>query len=251
MINNLLVKKIIQQLSIYFLVLVPIISLAESANIIQFSDYEKMVGKVTITMTITKNYLRIDDNIAQLSGEASNAHNNFILFDRLKKEIYSVSEEEQQIVKIKPVAVTIPSPIELHVSLAELPMDKAPLIKGKQAKNFHLKVNNKLCYNLVTLPDLLPDAVQAMKDFNQVLAGQQAETLRYVPADLQEPCDLARHTFYPQKHLEKGFPMMIQAIGDSGKVTDIKRSRILMSFIQEDVSEQLFILPDYEIVGLN
>ncbi len=252
MINTIFLKKIRQALSTYLLLLYPIVSLAEPATIIQFLDYEQMTGKVLVTMTVTKRYLRIDDNINELSDDKHQKNNDFVLYDRLKKEIYSVSEEEQQIIKIKYAAVSIPSPIELHVTLDELPIaDNAPLIKGQKAKNFQLRVNDKLCYNLITIPKLMPDAVLAMKNFNQVLAGQQAETLRYIPADLNEACDLARHTFYPQSHLEKGFPMMIQAIGQSGKIADIKRSRTLMGFKQEDVSDKLFVLPEYSIVNIN
>ena len=241
--------------SVLFFLLVPIISYAEpatvsttiSATIVKFSEYEQGTGTNSVTMTVTDNYLRIDDSIAQTEND-----NGFVLYDRNENVIYSISSEEQQVVKIKQVPVTIASPIELKLHSVRLAEDKsAPLIKGKKTQHYQIFVNDKLCYNMISVPGLMPDVVMAMSNFNQLLAGQQAETLRYIPADLHEACDLARHTFYPQKHFEYGFPLLFQAIDETGQIENIKYSRALINFKKQKVSAELFVLPNYSIVPVN
>ncbi|WP_198264830.1 hypothetical protein [sulfur-oxidizing endosymbiont of Gigantopelta aegis] len=227
-----------------------------AATIIHFSDYEPLTGKNPVTMTITDKFLRIDDNLNQAS-EDEEADTGYILYDRQEKAIYSVSSDEKQIIKIKSVAVTMPSPIDLKLNLVQLPVDEqAPLVAGKKAQSYQLYVNEKLCYNLVSVPGLMPDVVTAMGDFYQVLAGQQAETLPYIPSDLHEACDLTIHTFNPKSHLKNGFPMIFQvheqAEEGSTKVKKgIKQARNLVNFSQEKVSTALFVLPDYAIVPIN
>ncbi|NOQ79123.1 MAG: hypothetical protein GQ546_06955 [Gammaproteobacteria bacterium] len=243
-------KIIISSLLLFFLM--PVVSYAAPATILYFSEHEQGSDEVLITMTITNQYLRIDDRLIKKSNQETEENKGFVLFDRKNKEIYSVSSEEQQIIKIKHVAVTIPSPIELKLNTLSLDRDKnAPLIEGKKIQHKQIYVNDKLCSNIITVPGLMPDAVTALKSFNQVLAGQQTETLRYIPGDLHEACDLARHSFYPQSHLENGFPMMMQTIGESGKIEDIKSTRVLIDFKEKDVSDDFFALPEYDIVKIN
>lgn len=104
---------------------------------------------------------------------------------------------------------------------------------------------------MISVPGLMPDVVTAIGEFNQVLAGQQADTLRFIPADLHEACDLVRHTFYPKKHLENGFPLVFQVMDETGQLENVKYSRILTDFKQQKVSSGLFVLPEYSIVPIN
>ena len=222
------------------------------ATIINFSEYQPGSGQYAVKMTITDDYLRIDDSM--------NAK-GFILFDRQKKIIYSVSDDNQQIVQINNQPVAIPSPIELKLSEKKLPVKKdAPLIEGKSSEHHQFFVNEKLCYEMISVPGLMPDAVTAMQNFKQVLAGQQAETLRVIPADLQEGCDLSQNTFYPKRYLQKGFPVMEKGLAQDQKLPEgdklsaadgISYSRLLINYTQEPVSESLFKLPDYETLPLN
>ncbi|MCU7801253.1 MAG: hypothetical protein KZQ70_14250 [gamma proteobacterium symbiont of Lucinoma myriamae] len=238
--------------SLLLLFFMPIVSYAAPATILYFSEHEQGSDEVLITMTITEQYLRIDDRLIKTSNQETEENKGFVLFDRKNKEIYSVSYEEQQIIKIKYAAVTIPSPIKLKLNILSLKSDKnAPLIKGKKTQQKQIYVNDKLCSNMITIPGLMPDAVTALKNFNQVLAGQQAETLRYIPGDPHEACDLARHSFYPQSHLENGFPMVMQTIGESGKIEDVKSTRVLLDFKQQVIADDFFSLPEYDIFKIN
>ncbi|MCU7967983.1 MAG: hypothetical protein KZQ74_12455, partial [gamma proteobacterium symbiont of Bathyaustriella thionipta] len=171
--------------SLLLLFLMPLVSYATPATILYFSEYEQGSGEISITMTITDTHLRIDDRLTKSNHQNKDDNTGFVLYDRKNKVIYSISSEEKQIIKINQVAVTIPSPIELNLKKLSLKIDKnAPLIKGKNTQHHQIFVNDKLCTNMITVPGLMPDAVMALQHFNQVLAGQQAETLRYIPGDL-------------------------------------------------------------------
>jgi len=214
-----------------------------AATIIKFSEYEDGVGHYPVRMTITENFLRIDD---------TSEGKDFVLFQRKENVIYSVNSEDQQIIKIKLKPVTIKSPMELKLHSRKMATDeKAPLISGRQTEHYQFFVNDKRCYDLVTAPGLMSDAVIALKKFKQVLAGQQAETLRFLPADVHEACDLVKHTFYPQLYLEKGFPVMEQSMVQNGETKTIKYSRTLVDFMKKKIVAEIFVLPDYEIVEIN
>ncbi len=237
---------------VIWLLFIPLKVFAQPATVLSFSEQQKGSAEEIITMTVTDNYLRIDDRPVKASEANADENKGFILYDRKKNEIFSVSYDTQQIIKIKKVAVTIPSPIELHIKTVFQPEDKqAPLIGGKKTQRQSIYVNEKLCMNVISVPGFLPDVVKVLKDFNQVLAGQQAETLDSIPADLHEACDLARHSFYPQYHLNNGFPMVVQSIDESGQANDLKRNRILMNFKQQQVSDKIFILPEFDIFSIN
>jgi hypothetical protein len=208
------------------------------AMMVHFSEFERGIGHLPITMMLTPEFLRIDDSI-----DNEKPGKGFILFNRKQKIIYSVDSEEQQIIKIKLLPVTIVSPVELKLRTVKIKTDKkAPLIAGKKMDHYQFFVNNKLCYDLFTVPELMPDVVSALKDYKQVLAGQQAATLPYMPADVYEACDLVKHTFYPKLYLEKGFPVLEQ---------ETNYSRTLINFFTQDVLTDYFVLPDFPIIEIN
>jgi hypothetical protein len=225
-----------------------------NATIVQFLEQEQGTAPHSVRMTITDQFLRIDED--GITGDEG-----FILYDRQQKIIYSVSSEEQQIIKIRGLPVMVTSPIKLELQLKQQMIeDDAPLIAGQQANHYQLMVNNEPCYHLVSVPNLMPDVVLALSQFNQVLAGQQAATLAYIPMDLHDACDLTIHTFYPQETFKTGFPILFQWIDNKGinhnnqdalAATTIKYSRSLIHFKQQQVSSELFVLPKYPIVLIN
>ena len=199
-----------------------------SAMILQFSENEPGVGRYPVTMSITPEYLRIDD---------TKARKDFILFSRKAKVIYSISSDYQQIIAIPHSPVDRKSPVPLTVNVKQLPPDRqAPVIAGKNTRHLQLIVNNTLCMDVISVPGLLPDAVEALKTFKLVLAGQQAQTLQYIPADMHEVCDLSSNTFHPTLSLDNGFPVL-QRSSDG-------YSRELINYYRQDIDSSLFELPE-------
>jgi hypothetical protein len=205
------------------------------AIVIHFTESEQAGEPSPVTYTITGDYLRIDDTP---HGK------DYILLDRQQQAIYSVSADEQQIIKIKKVPVTIKKPFALNIQIKPVDTEKnAPQINGKNIQHHQYLVNDKHCMELVSVPGLLPEALSALKEFRIILAGQQAETLRSIPGDLHEACDLVINTFQPTLYLEKGFPIL-EKEADS--------IRIMINYNeQKKVSASLFALPDYRIVPIN
>ena len=218
------------------------------ATVIHFSEYEQGSGQYPVTMSITPEFLRIDD---------TKEGKDFVLLDRKADKIFSVNSEDQQIIQIKLTPVTIPSPVELNIREETMKMDEnAPLIAGKKASHHQFYVNEKLCYEVIAVPGLMPDSVAAMKKFKNILAGQQSETLRHIPGDLQEPCDLVKHTFHPELYLSKGFPVIEKEFGqimlEQKNKENVRFSRAMINFKEEAVDLKRFILPeDYQLIPIN
>lgn len=201
-----------------------------------FIEHEHLIGSYPVTFLATAEHLRIDDTANK---------QDFILFDRKARVIYSVSSEDQQIIKIRHRPVTRQPPITLSVETRQLQdAAQAPAIAGNKPLHFQTFVNGELCYDWFAVSGLMPDLVAAMKAMKQVLAGQQAEVMQFLPADMHEACDLAENTFYPALYLDKGFPVIEQ--GSNGY------SRRLTSFKETSVPAELFQLPQsYRIVEIN
>lgn len=177
---------------------------------------------------ITDKMVRMDDDDAQ---------GDYLLFDREKQLISSVTHEDGTVFEIPARALPVKPPIPLKRDQTLEVIEKAPAIGGKQPHQLRLFVNERLCYDAVVVPGMLPDSVRALRDFNRVLAGEQAKMLGVLPTELIEGCDLALHTFHPEWVLESG--LAIQEFDVSAQ-----RGRLLINFVQEFKADKvLFALP--------
>ncbi len=177
---------------------------------------------------ITDKMVRMDDDDAQ---------GDYLLFDREKQVISSVTHEDGTVFEIPPRELPKHSPVNLKRDQTLQLEEQAPAIGGKQPHQLRLFVNERLCYDAVVVPGLLPDSVQALRDFNRVLAGEQGKMLYELPAEMVEGCDLALHTFHPEWVLESG--MAIQEFDVS-----TRRGRLLVDINQSfTVDSGLFQLP--------
>jgi hypothetical protein len=181
---------------------------------------------------ITEKMVRMDDD---------DAEGDYLLFDREKQVISSVTHEDGTVFEIPQRELPKQSPINLKRDHTLQVEEQAPEIGGKQPHQLRLFVNEKLCYDAVVVPGLLPDSVKALRDFNRVLAGEQGKMLNDLPGELVEGCDLALHTFHPEWVLESG--MAIQEFDVSSQ-----RGRLLVDIEQEFKADSgMFILPsDYK-----
>lgn len=148
---------------------------------------------------VTPRYMRMDDGVVE---------GNFVLFDRKSRIIYSVTHSDRTVLEIHPQPLEVESPIKLtmqhEVVESETPL---PQVAGKSPQHHRLKVNGSLCYEMVTLAGEMDDALAAMRSFRTVLAGENARILPQVPADMQDPCDLALNTYAPEWQLQFGLPI--------------------------------------------
>ena len=177
---------------------------------------------------VTPEYMRID------SGEAQG---DYVLFDRENRVIRSVTHQDGSVLEIRHREVTVDSPVELALSEERADQGGMPPIGGTVPTRHLLRANDRRCYEVVAVPGLLDAAVEARREYRQVLAGEHARTVNSLPADMQDACNLATHTFAPVRHLEYGLP--IQERGHDGF------SRTLMDYDPAtEVDTALFTLPD-------
>ena len=151
---------------------------------------------------------RVFINNKYLYMEDDRFPNDFLLFDRDKQTIYSVTEANKTIFVIKPKQIKDKPPIEITYVEESQPSSAIPKVSGHTATHYRYFANDKHCYDAVTLEkDFLPEAVAALKEYRRVLAGEHASTVHSMPADTHEACDLALNIYYADKHLETGLPL--------------------------------------------
>ena len=177
---------------------------------------------------ITDKVVRMDDDDAQ---------GDYLLFDREKQLISSVTHEDDTVFEIPARKLATESPIPLKRDHTLKADNKAPRISGKQPHQLRLFVNDKLCYDAVVVPGLSPDALKALRDFNRVLGGEQGKMLGELPQEMLDGCDLALSTFHPEWALESG--IAIQEFDLTAQ-----RGRLLVDIDQQfKADEKLFVLP--------
>ena len=206
------------------------------AALLVFTEYENNVDPYQTRLIVTPLFLRFDD------GEGSE---DFLLFDRKRKLIYSVNAEEQTVMSVSEKKHEIKPPFELKLEVKQLPLDEnAPQIGGKQAKHYRFLANDEACYDVIAVEGLMPEVVAALKEFNRILASDSALTFHTLPADMHNACAMSMDTFAVGRHLDKGFP--IQEWTESGT------GRHLIDYNEDyQPAESLFELPkDFQLYSV-
>ena len=228
-------KKILFLMASSIVVLNTLVSCTQKEQgdtLVLFMEQERGVDPYQTRMIVNKHYIRVDD------GEGAQ---NFVLFDRLKKIVYSVDPDEERIMAIhekhlKKGEVFEP-PIKLTHSVKELEkMKDAPEINGEMARRYQLSTNNEICHDVVAVKGLMPDVVAALTEFHLLMATDSRVTFNNMPADMQNACEMTTSTFKPVRQLAYGFP--IQEWG---------KREYMRSLVDYDVNykadPKLFVLP--------
>ncbi len=175
----------------------------DKATVLHYAEQDQGGEPYRTRMIVTARYLRIDEG-----GESK----DFLLFDRREKTLYSVNAMDSRILVMSPKAVGIASPMKLEHRVVR-DSDIFPAVGGKQVTRYTLITNQKPCYDLFAAEGMLPEAVQALREYREMLAGQQAAVLSAVPKELQTPCDLANNIFAPARYLDHGLPVRLTETG--------------------------------------
>ncbi len=215
----------------------PIFGAEVESMMLLYKAKEQGVAPYTSRILVTKHFVRMDDGVDD---------GDYLVFDRKSRMISSVTHDDQTVFEIPPREVNVesPVPLKLRTEVVE-PEQTPPKVAGQTPEHRKFYVNDSLCYSVVTVPVLMGDAVEALRDFRRVLAGEHAKTLPRIPADMQEPCDMALNTFAPDWQLKFGMPL--QEWDEKGN------GQMLVDFTQGFmVDEALFGLPkDYKHYDTN
>jgi hypothetical protein len=198
---------------------------------LMYQAHEPGIAPYASRILVTGRYVRMDDGVD--GGD-------YLVFDRESRLISSVNHNDKTVFEIPPREITLKPPMPLQRRNERQTVKEAPKVGGRQPEQHQLYVNESLCYSVVTVPGLMGDAVQALSDFRQVLAGEHARVLTDIPADMQQPCDLALHTFHSDWQLQFGLPIQEwDELGSGQMLVDFNREFM--------VDEVLFGLPaDYQ-----
>ena len=172
-------------------------------TMVMFLEKEKGVEPYQTRMIISKEFVRIDD------GQDSNS---FVLFDRVKKIVYSTNPDDNAIMAVHekkmPENKKLEPPIKLVQTVKEVKdMQDAPEIGGQKPLHYQLSSNDKICSDVVAVKGLMPDVVKALSEFRTLMATDSASTFHNIPPELYDACNMSKSTFAPTRHLDFGFPI--------------------------------------------
>jgi len=172
--------------------------------LLMFEEQERGLDAYATRMVLNDHYLRIDDGVDS---------NDFVLFDRDKRVIYSVSAARKTILTIHPKAVEPDLPFEVRLTAERQEQSGLPPVAGKAPVRYRFRANERPCYEVVAVPELLQSAVGALREYQRVLSQEHAAHVHKIPVELQDACDLAMNVTAPGRHLDFGFPVHFQSAG--------------------------------------
>lgn len=180
-------------------------------------------------LIVTEQMMRLDDGVDD---------GDFALLDRKKRIIFSIAHDDRTVLEIPFRPVDVESPLKLDLSEKSVPVgEDAPTIAGKRPTHRRLSAGQNSCYDVVAVEGLLAESVEAMGEFREIMAGEHAATLNFVPADQQDACDLGVNIYRHGWPLEHGLP--IQEWDGKGN------GRMLVNFDADyTIDPALFELPD-------
>ncbi len=201
---------------------------AAAGTLLIYMEQNSGVENFTTRLFVNKEYLHISD---------SNAPADFIVFNRAEQTVYSVTNDEQTILVIRKKEIAIESPIELDYQEESQVSGAIPKVDGKQATHYKYFAKGEHCYDAVVLPNsFVPDALEAIREYRMVLAGEHATTIGRTPKDLLDACDLSVNVFHATKHMDHGLP--VREWGRNGYQRFLKGYRL-----EIEPPEGLFDLP--------
>ncbi len=217
----------------FFAVFIIVICLAKTTHAAEkISAYELLYNEqetgtdiYPVRFTVTNRFIRIDD----LSDDSG-----YILYDDSENKIYSVSHFDKAVLVIPAYKYEKPD-MQSKINKVYEPFLNAPKISDKAVYNY--RVNSAadpedVCVDIQLVPDLLPGVTKILREYQKVIAGQQARSLKNTLEEYQTTCFIYNQVFNDGEYYLKGMP--VQEWHSNGK------KRILTSYKKKDISSKLF-----------
>ena len=196
-------------------------------SVLSYEEREAGTDSYIVRVLVSPGFVRFDDGYTA---------SDFALLDRQSKTVFSVSHEDRSILVIEYPPGGVATPPDLTLTETRTPDDAAPAIAGKQPVHISYLANGDLCFQAVTVPAVMGDAVAGMVEYAEVLATRQRNNMESVPESMQTPCFLSRYVTAAARQDRDGLP--VQEWDDSGYF------RTLTDFSEnETVPAALFELP--------
>jgi hypothetical protein len=191
-------------------------------TLLHFTEQDRGGTPYATRMLVSKDYLRIDDVRPEEGGDAG-----FVLLDRKARTIYSVSPGDKTILVIKPLPITLQRPAVFALSV-ERDKEALPHVDGKSVVHYRLLTGQEACMEVYAAAGLLPHVVTALREYHEILAGEQAQTEMHILKVERSLCDLADLVFAPARYLDHGFPVrQVSHNGHARQLVDYKINAVL------------------------
>ena len=217
-----------KRLIIIFVLCFNSFSILADVDVTSFMYEEKESGTeaVNVRYLVSEKFLRIDNGALQ---------DDFLLFDRQNKTIYSVNQVDRSILVIKSYQWRSPE-FSFAVKVNKKTLDNAPEIMGKKVMDYSVSVNDEMCHRVQLLPDAYSNEMKAFIEYQNVLSGQQAKIISHTPAEMQAPCFLVDQVYNAGNYYHLGLP--VQEWHSRGYV------KLLRDYKQLKLADEWFVLPE-------
>jgi hypothetical protein len=197
---------------------------------LRYIEREPGVDDFELVMQVSDRYIRIDD-LTDDSG--------YIVYDDADRTIYSVSHFDKSVLIIKPFRFSEKeSPAKHQVEFLEL--SDAPTVSGNKVFNYRVFTGEgdieETCTEVQLVENLLPEVRAMMKNYLNVVSGQQVKMTDNKVTDVQTACYYIDQIYNTGAYYDKGFP--IQEWHSNG------RFKALTSFDTVVSSKLRFEVPD-------
>lgn len=168
------------------------------ATVVYFEEAEPGIDPYPVRMIVTKRWMRIDNG---------RDDDDFLVFDRSELKISSINRMDQSVFLVKPDAKEIPSEGQPKIERETYADADMPTLEGVKPTHKSISVGDKLCRDTVAVQGMMPDVVDASKEYLTTLSLQQFQLLNKTPPEMRDPCMLVNLIYRPTEHLSDGFPV--------------------------------------------
>ena len=171
---------------------------SNAGYLLLFSEKRPNETEHSVRMMITDDYLRIDE------GPQSQ---DYELFDRHNKSITEVTGETESIHYVNPtdqhVRPTFPVRWVIESQTSQALM-RTQQNNQASATHYLFYLNDEPCYNLVTIDNHLTETLDALREYNRVIANDLKSNYQMSE---NRHCSDAINIFDPNVRLQYGFPL--------------------------------------------
>lgn len=166
--------------------------------VLTYEDSEPGIDAYLTRVFVNENFLRMDDGI---NGSG------YMLYDRQKQIVYSVSHEDETILRLVSKKTTGRVKRTLKMDARKIEETDMPHVDGVKPQHFKLTVNGNVCASIIAVKGLHEKAVRALNEFRRMLVNTHLANLANTPEDMQNECFLAHNVVSPSRTLQFGLPI--------------------------------------------
>ena len=203
---------------------------AVDAYQLSYIEREPGTDEYELTMIVSDRYIRIDE---------TNEDSGYIIYDDKDSVIYSVSHHDDSVLVIKKHPFSVKdSPVKANIEYLQLA--DAPSVSGEDIYNYRVYIGDdaeegETCIELQIVENILPKVRQVLKNYQNVVSGQQVKMVDNKITEMQSECFYIDQIYNTGAYYEKGLPVQ--------EWHSNERSRLLTSYKKISVEEKMFDIP--------